>query len=119
VRRQSNTDTKAPGSRSSRRRGSSVLPSVTLEVMNPRGAIAPPAVVALTERVTDLSGKRIGIYWNGKKGADNLLDVMGELLEKRFPSSTILRYDGPLDVGDTMANAIAQSADTFIYGVGD
>ena len=92
---------------------------VTLEVMNPRGDIAPRPVLEPAARVNDIAGKKIGIYWNGKAGADNLLDVVAELLKEKFPSSTILRYDGPLDAGDERATAMCSEADTIIYGVGD
>ena len=95
------------------------LRPVTLEVMNPRGVLAPSPVSEPTTRMKDLSGKKIGIYWNSKAGADNLLDVLAELLQKEFPSSTILRYDGPLDAGDQRAAAMCREADTIIYGVGD
>jgi hypothetical protein len=87
--------------------------------MNPRGVLAPPPAVAPTARVTSLSGKKIGVYWNGKAGADNLLSVTGDLLKERLPDSTILHYDGPLDIGDNRAAAISTEADAFIYGVGD
>ncbi len=92
---------------------------VTLEVMNPRGDLAPRPVLEPAARVKDIAGKKIGIYWNGKAGADNLLDVVAELLKERFPSSTILRYDGPLDAGDARAAAMCSEADVVVYGVGD
>jgi hypothetical protein len=101
------------------RRKASDREAVTLEVMNPRGELPRRSVVLPTARLDDLSGKKIGIYWNGKAGADNLLDVVAELLKDKFPSSVILRYDGPLDAGDERATAICREVDTVIYGVGD
>jgi hypothetical protein len=42
--------------------------SVTLEVLNPRAEFEPPPNLAIVPRVTDLAGKKIGLYWNGKPG---------------------------------------------------
>jgi hypothetical protein len=73
--------------------------------------------VGLTNpRVTDLAGKKIGIFWCGKSGGENFLDVVEELLKERFPTAVILRaiWGGSKAVEETK-----READTFIYGVGD
>jgi hypothetical protein len=93
--------------------------AVTLEVLNPRGEIKPPPTFAPTPRVTDLAGKKIGIYWNGKSGGNNFWDVAEELLKEKFPTATILRYKGPFDLGEKVAGTLAKEVDIFIYGVGD
>ncbi len=93
--------------------------SVTLKVLNPRGEIDPPPTLAPAPRVTDLAGKKIGIYWNGKQGGPNFWNVVEELLKKRFPTATILRRYGPADIGAPSAAKLAKEVDTFIYGVGD
>jgi len=92
---------------------------VTLEVLNPRGEIEPPPTLAPVPRVTDLAGKKIGLYWNGKEDGDLFWDVVEGLLKNRFPTATILRYRGPFDIGDKTAATMAKECDTFIYGVGD
>ncbi len=92
---------------------------VTLEVLNPRGEIKPPPTFAPSPRVTDLAGKKIGIYWNGKSGGNNFWDVTEELLKEKFPTATILRYRGPFDLGEKTAGTLAKEVDIFIYGVGD
>lgn len=94
-------------------------PAVALEVMNPRGKILPPLTVAPAPRLTDLAGKTIGLYWNGKAGADNLLDALEVLLRERFPAARVRRYEGPLDIGEALAAGLSEQADTFVYGVGD
>ncbi len=93
--------------------------AVTLEVLNPRGEIKPPPTFAPSPRVTDLPGKKIGIYWNGKSGGNNFWDVTEELLKEKFPTATILRYKGPFDLGEKVADTLAKEVDVFIYGVGD
>lgn len=100
----------------------SVNPAVAeikLEALNPRGEIEPPPTLVPAARVTDLAGKKIGIYWNGKQGGPNFWDVVEELLKKRFPTATIVRRSGASDLGDTLAAKLAKEVDTFIYGVGD
>jgi hypothetical protein len=87
--------------------------------MKPRGEAVRPPVVAPSARVKDLAGKRIGIYWNEKAGADNFFDVIEGLLKKRFPFANIVRFKGSLDPGDAVVAEMAHEADTFIYGIGD
>jgi hypothetical protein len=96
-----------------------IAEAVTLEVLNPRGEIPPPKVFAPSPRVSDLAGKKIGIYWNGKQGGPNFWDVVEEQLKKRFPTATVVRRFGASDLGDTLAAKLAKEVDVFIYGVGD
>jgi hypothetical protein len=98
---------------------SSAEASVTLEVLNPRGEFTPPPIVAPTSRVADLAGKKIGIYWNEKAGADNYLDVIEELLKEKFPTAKVLRYRGAFDLGEATAAKVAKECDVLIYGVSD
>ena len=91
----------------------------TLEVLNPRGEVDPPKTLGISPRVTTLAGKRIGLYDNGKDGFANFLDVIEQLLEEKYPTTVIVRFNGGFDCGDTMADKIAGSVDTVIYGSGD
>jgi hypothetical protein len=94
-------------------------PAITLTVLNPRGEIAPIPVFAPQPRLSDLSGKRIGIYWNGKSGGDHFWNVIEQLLKQKFPAATVVRYEGAYDIGDPLAAKMAKEVDTFLYGVGD
>jgi hypothetical protein len=97
----------------------SAAAAVTLKALNPRGEITPPPVYAPSARTSDLSGKKIAIYWNGKAGGDNFWNHIETLLKEKLPNSNILRYNGPFDLGDAQAAKIAKEADAFFYGVGD
>jgi hypothetical protein len=99
--------------------GVSPAHAATLEVMNPRGEIPPPPFHAPSPRVSDLNGKKIGIYWIGKAGGDNFWDGIEELLNERYPEAKTVRYEGPFDLGDAQATKIAKEVDTIFYGVGD
>jgi hypothetical protein len=93
--------------------------SVTFKMLNPRGEIEPPPTLTLTPRVTELAGKKIGLYWNGKGGTSVFFDTVEKLLKEKFPTVTVLRYAGAFDPGDKLAAQIAKECDTFIDGVGD
>ena len=97
----------------------SVEAAVILEVLNPRGEIKPVPTLAPAPRVAELAGRKIGLYWNGKPGGDNLWDLIGGMLKEKFPTAEILRYRGEFDLGDQLAPTLAKEVDTFIYGVGD
>ncbi len=97
----------------------SAAPRVSLTVMNPRAEIATPPVQAPQPRISDLAGKKIGIYWNGKAGGNHFWNVIEQLLKQKFPKTTIVRYDGPYEVSDKVAQEIASEIDAFFYGVGD
>lgn len=55
------------------------------------------------ERLADLAGKRIGLYWNMKAGGDVALDRVAELLRARFPGTTFTHHKG--SVGWVMRHA--------------
>lgn len=93
--------------------------SVSLEVLNPRGVIPPPPFNAPSERVGDLDGKTVGIYWIGKAGGDNFWDGIEALMHERYPNTKTKRYQGPFDLGDERAAQIVKEVDTVLYGVGD
>ena len=98
---------------------SPAAPAVTLTVLNPRGEIAPPPIFVPQPRIADLSGKKIGIYWNGKAGGNYFWNVIEPLMKEKIPNVTILRYDGAYDIGDALAAKMAREVDAFLYGVGD
>ncbi len=92
---------------------------VVLEVMNPRGEISGAPYRLPNASISDLSSKRVALYWNGKDGGDNLLSALEEVLRAKYPKSIIIRYQGTHQISDQLADKIAKEADTFIYGVGD
>jgi len=91
----------------------------SLRVLNPRGEIEAVPTIGVSPRVAELEGKRIGLYWNGKPDGDYFWDVVEGLLREKFPTAAISRYNGPGDLGVTLADKIAKEVDTLMYGVGD
>jgi hypothetical protein len=92
---------------------------VELELLSPRGEIEPPPVYAPNRRVGDLSGKRIGLYSNGKPGMDNFYSVLAELLKEKFPTATTTVLRGAFEIRDEDAKAWVSQIDAFVYAVGD
>ncbi|MGD9118951.1 MAG: hypothetical protein PVJ08_09535, partial [Dehalococcoidia bacterium] len=90
---------------------------ITLNCINPKGEFEVPLSTGLVNpRVKDLSGKKIAIIWDGKKGGDNFCIAVEELLKERYPTAVTTR----LVWGDAEAAEKAKKEmDTFIYGVGD
>ena len=98
---------------------SSSAAEVSLTVLNPRGEITLPPVAAPSARIDDLAGKKIGLYWNEKPGGNHFWNGIEELLKKKLPETTVLRYSGAFDLGDQLAAKMAAETDAFLYGVGD
>jgi hypothetical protein len=90
-----------------------------LRVLNPRGEREAMPARGISLRVAKLEGKRIGLYWNGKPDGDYFWETIEGMLKKRFPTATVLRYNGPGDLGEALAAKMAKEVDTFLYGVGD
>ena len=92
---------------------------VKLQVLNPRGEITLPPVVAPNGRIADLAGKKIGLYWNGKAGGNHFWNSVEKLLRETLPNTRVVRFEGAFDPGDDLAAKMAKEVDAFLYGVGD
>ncbi len=92
---------------------------VELKLLNPRGVVEAKSTLAPAPRLTDLAGKRIGLYHNGKPGLDNFYKVFEELLKKKYPTATANLIRGSFEITDKDAETWAPQIDTFVYGVGD
>ncbi len=81
---------------------------VKLQILNPQASTAiTPA--SLATRVSGLSGKTIGLYWNMKAGGDVALEQTAHFLGQRFPNAEFRYYTG--SVGATMRHATAEDAE--------
>ena len=94
-----------------------------LEVLNP-AAEAEEKIIPPATRPKDLSGKRVGLYWNIKSGGDAALDRVEALLKERFSGITTRRHMGSvgfmmrhLTPGD--AERIAQTCDLVVGTTND
>jgi len=92
---------------------------VTLEVLNPRGSLVSKEFSAPCARVSDLNGKVIGFYDNGKPGVVNFYTVLEDFLKRRFPQIKTKLMRGPFQIPKGLARKFAQEIDTFVYAWGD
>lgn len=92
---------------------------VELDVLNPRGVIEPLPTYAPNQRISDLAGKVVGFYSNGKDGMENFYTVFAELLKKKWPTAKTTFLSGDYIINDKDADEWVPQIDTFLYGVGD
>ncbi len=45
----------------------------------------------LADRVADLKGKRVGLFWNGKPNGDRVLEEIANARASRFPGSSAVK----------------------------
>jgi len=102
--------------------GCSANEEVTLEVLNPMGAIMPPETLGLAHRISDLAGKKIALMHNNKPGVTNLYVVLEELLKQEYPGITPAREYQAGSVTqerEDMYQKVAAECDAFIFAIGD
>ena len=92
---------------------------VTIEVLNPRGEVAPTPIAAPNPRIPDLAGKKVGIYWNHKLGGEHFWDVIEARMKEKYPSVKIVRYNGGFEPTEAQIAAMTKEVDAVLYGVGD
>ena len=65
------------------------------EVLSPWADADPKPLKGLAERVTDLAGKKLGLFCNPKRATRPILTVVEGKLRERFPSAEISWYFTP------------------------
>lgn len=95
-----------------------------LKVMNPRGRVEDGAAERpLSQRIADLTGKRIGILNNGKLGAEALLPFLREALARRIHSAAFKVWSLPMsslaEDRIRILQNVARSSDGVIALLGD
>ncbi len=96
------------------------------EVLSPWAEVDPIPLRGISPRVTDLSGKKIGLFRNFKRAARPILTVVERELKKRYPTAEFSWFDS------TAANVLetetenkqkftdwAKGVDAVVAAVGD
>ena len=95
----------------------------SLQVLSPVAQSAGRNRFHAAKRVTDLRGKKIGLYDNGKAGGDIAQQRIIERLASRFAGAQFPRYSGSIGGRGTLnaqgAQAIAEQCDAVIGIRGD
>ena len=86
------------------------------ELVTPTGVIEKAAIEP-AKRITTFDNKTVALRWNGKHNGDNVLNRVGELLSKKYPSVKIIKMyetdpsltgiSGAAAESQRIANAIA------------
>ena len=64
----------------------------SFEVLSPWAEADPIPWRGITERITDLSGQKIGLLVNSKRTAEPTLKVVEDRLKKRFPDTSFFWF---------------------------
>ena len=94
-----------------------------LRVLNPRGKVSRTPQSLVSPGLGKLTGKKIGILWNGKPMGEVLLPFVEEALKKQLPNTEIRKWIVPISQSDDLKapkiKEIAEYADGVIALVGD
>lgn len=72
---------------------SSSTSSSQYEVLSPWAEADPVPLRGISPRLTDLLGKKIGLFRNFKRAAKPMLTVVEEKLKERYPISEVSWFD--------------------------
>ncbi len=96
------------------------------EVLSPWADVDPIPQIGILPRVTNLTGKRIGLYDNGKRAAATILATIQGELSARYDSLTFSNYrrtNGYMEIAQTDEKGRYESwvkeQDAVIFAVGD
>ena len=91
-------------------------------ILDPTGQSEVPRAAALTPRIADLAGVRLGLLDNTKPNAALVLQTMAAQLRAQHHLGEVSTYTKSYfgtPVEEDRAQEIAQSCDAVIAGVGD
>ena len=63
------------------------------EVLNPWAEVDPIAFRGISPRLSDLSGKKIGLFSNSKRASKPILTIVEKKLKEKYPTCEISWYD--------------------------
>lgn len=95
---------------------------VEISILNPVADVKTKAEFKPAPKLSDLNGKRIGLFWNGKSGGDVVLSQTAELLKKRYNGIIFKNYAGkytPRKLAPEQADEIARECDAVITSTFD
>jgi hypothetical protein len=95
------------------------------EVLSPWAEVDPLPVRGISPRISELAGKKIGLFYNGKRAAQPIMTVVEKKLKESFPSSELSHFvfAQNREVASTgeeeKFRAWAEEVDTVVSAVGD
>ena len=96
---------------------------VNLEVLNPQAELSRQDV-SIAPRLSELSGKTIGLYWDNKPSGNIVNNFTAELLANKFKNISFKEYVGSVGMASKNATAdeldmMAKECDAIIGAIGD
>jgi hypothetical protein len=97
----------------------------------PQGGAAPTAQGASSRSrsqakvnaLSDLAGKRVGLYWNTKPNGDVFLSRLAELIEEKFGITIVSFFPGKADtsqaISEAVLNKIRDTCDVVVLATAD
>ncbi len=96
---------------------------VSLKVLNPRGNIPQVTTTSISERLSSLSGKKIGVLDNTKTGGEALLPYLEQALKRQVPTIQLRTWKVPFmmspELKEPRLREIADYSDGVIALTGD
>jgi hypothetical protein len=95
------------------------------EVLSPWAEIDPKTMRGISPRISELAWKKIGLFYNGKRAAHPIMNVVEQKLKERFPTVETSHFTFPenRDITGTEEEAKlkewAKGVDAIISAVGD
>jgi hypothetical protein len=95
------------------------------DVLNPWAEVDPAPLKSISAPVSDLAGKRIGLFCNSKRSTPFIMTVVERRMKERFPTAEFSRFHFPWyqDITGTPDEAKlaewVKGVDVVISAVGD
>ena len=82
-------------------------------ILSPWADADPVPLKGITPRVTELEGKKIGLFLNISPGSRPILTAVENELKDNFPTCTISWYDSQLSPGESIMDLVDQNKTEF------
>lgn len=92
-----------------------------VRIVDPSGSEPPTTALAVSARLTSLSGARIAVLSNGKPNADHVVGTFGRALAERLGAAAPVMAEKPNSSVPVTEEVLDQfrNFDAAIVGVGD
>ena len=87
------------------------------EVLHPWADVDPMPLRGISPRLTDLTGKKIGLFRNSKRVAPLVLTVVEQKLKARFPTLTFVPFAFMPNAGVTETPEWTKRFEEWLKGV--
>jgi hypothetical protein len=74
------------------------------EVLSPWAEVDPMPLKGISPRITDLTGKKIGLYYNPKRAGKPMLEVVERKLRERFTAVGFSRFN--IEVNECIVDTV-------------